>query len=72
MLLPLLSLFFFLVDLLLGLFFYRRDGDYAPTIALRSGSNLPLGHVLAYLLWSSQVLTGLVFIFALFFLLRVQ
>jgi hypothetical protein len=72
MLLPLLSLFFFLLDLLLGLFFYRRDGDYAPTIALRSGASLPLGHVLAYLLWSSQVLTGLVFIFALFFLLRVQ
>lgn len=72
MLLPLLSLFFFLVDLLLGLFFYRRDGDLAPTIALRSGASLPLGHVLAYLLWSSQVLTGLVFIFALIFLLRVQ
>ncbi len=54
MLLPVLNVFFYLADLLLGLFFYRRV-DYRS---------------LAYLLWGAGSLTPLLFIGAVFFLLR--
>lgn len=54
MLLPVLNTSFFLSDLLLGLFFYRKY------------ENKPL----AYLVWGSGVVTGGLFIGALMFILR--
>jgi hypothetical protein len=54
LLLPVLNTFFFIADLLLGLFFYRRSDTQ------------PLG----YLMWASSVLTSLLFSGAVFFILR--
>lgn len=54
LLLPVLNTFFFIADLLLGLFFYRR----ADTRSL------------AYLMWASSSLTSLLFMGAVFFILR--
>ena len=54
MLLPVINAFFVLVDLLLGLFFYRRP-EYKP---------------LAYLLWGAGSLTPLLFLGAVYLLLR--
>jgi hypothetical protein len=54
LLLPLLNGFFYLAEVLLGLFFFRRE----------SGSDL------AYLLWGSSILTGVLFLSALYFILN--
>jgi hypothetical protein len=54
LLLPLLNSFFFIADLLLGLFFYRRADTQS----------------LGYLMWASSVLTSLLFIGAVFFILQ--
>ena len=54
LLLPVLNTFFFFIDLLLGLFFYRR-------IETRS---------LSYLMWASSLLTSLLFTGAVYFILR--
>jgi Bacterial PH domain len=55
LLLPVLNTFFFIADLLLGLFFYRRPDTQ------------PLG----YLMWASSSLTSLLFSGAVYFILRV-
>jgi hypothetical protein len=55
LLLPVLNTFFFIADLLLGLFFYRR----ADTKSL------------GYLMWASSTLTSLLFSGAVYFILRV-
>jgi len=55
LLLPFLNTFFYLADLLGGLFFYRREG----------------GQDLAFLLWGSGVLTALFFLGALIFILGI-
>jgi hypothetical protein len=54
MLLPVINSLFFIADLLLGLFFYRR----ADTRSL------------SYLMWASSALTSLLFSAAVFFILR--
>ncbi len=54
LLLPVMNTFFYIVDLLMGLFFYRRQ-DTKP---------------LAYLMWSSSALTSLLFSGAVYFILR--
>ncbi len=54
LLLPVINTFFFIADLLLGLFFYRR----ADT------------QTLGYLMWASSVLTSLLFSVAVFFILQ--
>jgi hypothetical protein len=54
LLIPVLNTFFFIADLLLGLFFYRRDDTRS----------------LAYLMWVSSVLTSLLFSGAIYFILR--
>jgi hypothetical protein len=54
LLLPVINTFFVLADLLLGLFFYRRE-DSQP---------------LSYLLWTSGAFTSLLFLIAVFFILR--
>jgi len=55
MLLPVLNTSFFLGDFILGMFFYRKYEN----------------QLLAYLLWGSSVFTGLLFLAALFFIMRV-
>jgi len=55
LLLPVINTFFFIADLLLGLFFYSR----ADT------------HSLGYLMWASSALTSLLFSGAIYFILRV-
>jgi hypothetical protein len=54
LLLPVLNTFFFITDLLLGLFFYRK----ADTKSL------------GYLMWASSALTSLLFCGAVYFILR--
>jgi Bacterial PH domain len=54
LLLPVLNTFFFITDLLLGLFFYRREDTKS----------------LAYLMWASSALTSLLFYGAVYFILR--
>jgi hypothetical protein len=54
LLLPVLNSFFFLVDVFLGFFFYRRE-DSQP---------------FSYLLWSSGALLSILFLTAVFFILR--
>jgi Bacterial PH domain len=54
LLLPVLNTFFFIADLLLGLFFYRRADTQS----------------LAYLMWASSVVTTLLFSGAVYFILR--
>jgi hypothetical protein len=54
LLLPVLNTFFFIIDLLLGLFFYRRTDTKS----------------LAYLMWVSSALTSLLFFGAVYFILQ--
>jgi hypothetical protein len=54
LLLPVLNTFFFIADLLLGLFFYRRKDTQS----------------LGYLMWASSALTSLLFSGAVYFILR--
>jgi hypothetical protein len=53
-LLPVLNTFFFITDLLLGLFFYRREDTKS----------------LAYLMWAGSVLTSILFFGAVYFILQ--
>ncbi len=55
LLLPVLNTFFFITDLLLGLFFYRRSDTQS----------------LGYLMWASSALTSSLFLGAVYFILRV-
>jgi hypothetical protein len=54
LLLPVLNTFFFITDLLMGLFFYRREDTRS----------------LSYLMWASSALTSLLFTGAVYFILR--
>jgi hypothetical protein len=53
LLLPLINGFFYLADVLLGLFFFRRQGE----------------QIIAYILWGSGVFTSLLFLSALIFVI---
>lgn len=64
LLLPVLNTMIFLVDVLLGLFFYRRD---EPPAELHVS-----GPALAYLLWSGAAITPLLFLIAVFFILQAR
>jgi len=55
LLLPVINTFFFIADLLLGLFFYRRADTQS----------------LGYLMWASSALTSLLFSGAIYFILQV-
>ena len=55
LLLPVLNGFFFFAEALLGLFFFRREAENS----------------MAYLLWASGVVSGVLFLAALYFILRV-
>ena len=54
LLLPVINGFFYLSQLLLGIYFFRREAE----------------RVLAHLAWGSSVLSGFIFLAALFFILR--
>ncbi len=56
LLLPVLNTFFFIIDLLMGLFFYRREDTRS----------------LAHLMWASSMLTSLLFYAGVYFILRVS
>jgi hypothetical protein len=68
LLLPLLSGFFFMVDLLLGLFFFRRGDNQSQAIHQGREAMLVSGQLLAYLLWGSGVLAATLFLLAVFYI----
>jgi len=62
LLLPVISSFFFLVDVFLGFFLFRRTGSQTtPTFFTGTLWMIP-GQTLAYLLWSSGTLVAVIFI----------
>ncbi|HEX6305479.1 MAG TPA: PH domain-containing protein [Anaerolineales bacterium] len=67
LLFPIASGVFFLADMLLGMFFFRRSLN--PEV--RQASELHADRITAYLLWACGALTPLLFIAAVFFILRV-
>lgn len=67
LLLPIVSGVFVLSDILLGMFFFRRSLN--PEV--RQAPELHADRVTAYLLWACGALTPLLFIIAVFFILRV-
>ena len=60
LLLPVMNAFFYLTNFFLGLFLHRRGG--------RSEADSTVWRMLAYLLWSCGVLTGLAFLAAVIFM----
>jgi hypothetical protein len=98
LLLPVLNSFIFLVDLILGLFFFRMEDNRSsqqarsaralsqvdttplaelgpsspgsPQPVLRMAPSIINAKILAYLLWGSGVLSPLLFLVAVFFILR--
>jgi len=69
LLLPFLSGIFFLLDLLVGLFFFRRTTPQYYAGAPAGAVALTDWQVLAYLLWGSGAVTAALFLVALFFIL---
>ena len=70
LLLPMLSGFFFLLDLSLGLYLFRR-GDNPSQVSLQGREIMMIpGQFLAYILWVSAVLTAALFLLAVFFILQ--
>ena len=70
LLLPFLSGSFFLLDLLLGLYFFRRAG-LQPAAGTPAEAGVPTNwQVLAYILWGSGLLTAALFLAGLFFILQ--
>jgi len=73
LLLPLINSFFFLVDALGGLYFYRRSLQPLPTANLPTPpSPSPAGKLYAYLLWGCSLLTTVFFYFAISFVTYVE
>jgi len=69
LLLPIISAFFFLVDLFAGLFFFRREE--AQSVSTPAGSaDTAAGHALAYVLWSSGAVTSALFLLGVYFILK--
>lgn len=70
LLLPFLSGIFFLIDLFVGLFFFRRNDPRFFTGAPADASILTDWQVLAYLVWGSGAVTTVLFLVAVLFILR--
>jgi hypothetical protein len=68
-LLPLISAFIFSLDLLLGLFFFRREGYQSQMTETGNDVSLVPGGILAYLFWGSGLITALLLIAAVYFIL---
>lgn len=71
LLLPLLSGFFFLFDIFLGLFLFRRGDIPAAGPSGGRGFLLISGKLMAYLLWVSAIITAFLFLLAVFFILQI-
>lgn len=75
-LLPLVSSFFYLVDLLAGLYFFRRVGlpdreaQNREAVEEQNRQHETPAPVFAYLLWSSGLITPLMFNLAVYYILR--
>jgi hypothetical protein len=83
MMLPMISVFFYLLNLFLGLFFFRLEGRQPELAAEESGGQerggeapsgwshtpAPSGPILAYLLWGASVVTALFFMAAVAYIL---
>jgi hypothetical protein len=67
LLLPILSATFYLFDLFLGLFFYRRGATLQPKAEPALAA---VNQTLAYLLWGSSILISLLFLLAVYLILR--
>ena len=74
-LLPVLNISIYVADVLAGMFFYRQGekklpAEQAPTDGFQEGggSIANIGTEMAYLLWISSVVTGLLFLGALYFM----
>lgn len=72
LLLPVLNGVYFLVDLLAGLFFYRRSTRSGALEISLSPVEVRAYRVLAYVLWASAVLTGLIMLVGVVFILSVH
>lgn len=73
LLLPLANGFFYVVDALGGLYFYRRSlPPLTPTDAHELSPFSPLGKLYAYLLWGCSLLTTVFFYFAISFVTYVE
>lgn len=73
LLLPLMNSFFYGIDLLGGLYFYRRSlPSLSVSDAQEPSSPSPLGKLYAYLLWGCSVLTTLLYYFAVSFVTYVD
>jgi hypothetical protein len=72
LLLPIINTFFFILNLLLGLFLYRRGSLPTPVQEGRSWALLVPGKVLAFILWCSNILASLFFFGAVFFILSLE
>lgn len=70
LLLPFLSGVFFLLDLLSGLFFFRRAGLVLAAEPAEGAAGPIDWQALAYLLWGSGVAAAALFLLALFFILQ--
>ena len=76
-LLPVLNISIYVADVLVGLFFFRQGELKAPGEPTQAdgfqesgGTIANIGTEMAYLLWVSSVITGLLFLSALYFIVR--
>lgn len=72
LLLPLTNSFFYLVDALGGLYFYRRSLTLLATADHHPPASLSPARITAYLLWGCSLLTAVLFYFAISFLVYVE
>lgn len=70
LLLPILSISFFLLDLLFGLYFFRANANQTQTSVTETGSHNNENLILAYLTWGSGLLTPALFLVAVFYILK--
>ena len=76
-LLPVLNISIYVADVLVGMFFFRQGEKKAPGEPAQAdgsteggGMIANIGTQMAYLLWVSSVITGLLFLSALYFIVR--
>jgi len=68
LLLPVINGFFFMLDMLLGLYFFRR-AEAEPGEMHSAAASPPTGRLLAYLLWGCGVVSPVLFSAAVYFIL---
>lgn len=70
LLLPVISIFFFLVDLFLGLFLFRHTESQITSTPIIGNIWMIPGRTVAYLLWSSGAVTSVLFLLAVALILQ--